>query len=80
MNDLITSVIRTITPTIVGALLAWATSKGVKFDPNIEAQLVTILTVLFTSVYYSSVRLLEQKFPKAGVLLGSTKKLTYKKG
>lgn len=77
MSDFFTSLIRTYVPIIVGAVAGWLTAKGVHVDANAVAGLTAFLGGLFSAVYYLAVRLLEKKFPSAGVLLGSTKKPVY---
>lgn len=77
MNDLVTSIIRTVTPSIVGAVLAALASKGVELDAQAAANLTGFLTALFGGVYYVVVRLIEQRNPKAGILLGKAKQPEY---
>lgn len=74
LREIIPSLIRTYTPTAVGALLAWLATLGVELDGAASTALVTGLTALFIAVYYTLARLVEQRKPKAGaVLLGSSK-------
>lgn len=77
MNDLIISFIRTIVPTIVGAVASYLTTKGIELDPETVAALATFLTGLFGSIYYALARLLEERFPNAGLLLGVRKTPIY---
>lgn len=77
MNDLVTSVIRTIVPSIVGAVGAFFASKGINVTEEQLATLVPALTTVFTGVYYLTARYLESKYSKAGLLLGSQKKPNY---
>jgi hypothetical protein len=42
-----------------------------------EADLTTAVTALVTGVYYVAARLLEQRWPAAGVLLGSRRQPAY---
>jgi hypothetical protein len=77
MNDLAISVIRTVVPTIVGAVLAFFASKGIELDASAAANLTGFLTAVFSGVYYVIVRLLEAKYPKAGILLGKAKTPEY---
>jgi hypothetical protein len=57
------SLLRTITPVIVGILLGWAAKVG--FD--LPAGAVTeIVTVVLTATYYLLVRTLEQEWPIVG--------------
>lgn len=77
MNDFIISQIRTAVPLLVGALVSWLATKGLKFDAGSTAGVISFLTALFGYTYYLIVRTLEAKFPKFGWLLGVAKKLTY---
>ncbi len=77
MNDLVTSIIRTVTPSIVGAILAVLTSAGIDLDAAAAANLTGFLTALFGGLYYVIVRLIEQRKPKAGILLGKAKQPEY---
>ena len=77
MNDLVTSFIRTYVPVIVGSLIAWLAARGINVDEQTSGAAVTALTGAIILAYYTVVRLLERKFPKIGVLLGSSKKPEY---
>ena len=72
MSTLIPSLIRTYVPVLVGSLIAWLVTLGVEVDDALQTGLVTALTGLLIAVYYTAVRLLERKWPKVSVLLGST--------
>lgn len=66
------SFVRTVVPIIVGAVLGMFTANNVTVDPEFEAALTGLLTVVFSGVYYLAVRLLEVYVaPKFGLLLGS---------
>lgn len=80
MSDFIISQIRTYVPLIVGAIVAWLTTKGIKINPSDASTVVPFLTAVFSGLYYTIVRLLESKFPQMGWLLGIAKKVTYTKG
>lgn len=78
MSDTVIAQIRTIVPIAVGALLTWlATKFKIVIDEQTQTQLVLGLQGLITAVYYSVVRILEDRFPQLGILLGSTKKPVY---
>lgn len=77
MNDFITSLIRTYVPIAVGAVASYFLTLGVELDANAQLGLVTFLTAVLQGVYYLLARLLEQRFPQFGFLLGSTKKPEY---
>ena len=77
MNDLVISVIRTVVPSIVGAVLAMLTARGIELDAEAAANLTGFLTALLGGVYYLVVRFIETKNPKWGVLLGKAKQPEY---
>jgi hypothetical protein len=78
MNNLITSLIRTYVPIIVGSVISFlAVEHGFAVEPDIQNQLVAGLTGVIIAAYYLVARLLERKFPELGVLLGSKQKPTY---
>jgi hypothetical protein len=77
MSDFATSLIRTITPMIVGYVLAALASAGVKLDDAAAANLGAFMAALFSALYYAVVRIIEKTHPQAGLLLGSVKKVTY---
>lgn len=57
------SVIRTLVPLIVGALIAQAARIGLDLP---EAALTELVTVLVTAVYYVLARLVEEHRPRLG--------------
>jgi len=74
LREIIPSLIRTYTPTAVGAFLAWLATLGVQIDGAGATALQGGLTALFIAAYYTLARVIEQRKPKAGaVLLGSSK-------
>lgn len=77
MNDIITSLVRTYVPVIVGSVIAWLAARGINVDEATSGAAVTALTGAIILAYYTIIRLLERKFPKIGVLLGSAKKPEY---
>lgn len=77
MGDFVTSLIRTYVPILVGQVAAWLALKGVQLDEQTVVAATAALGGLLSAVYYLVVRLIEQKFPQIGVLLGSTKKPEY---
>ena len=64
------SIVRTITPVIVGQIAAYLATIGVVLPDDVMSAVTVVFGFIFTSVYYIVVRWLEQKFPKIGVLLG----------
>lgn len=77
MNDLITSLIRTWTPIIVGQIIGFLTAQGIDVGVDAIAGLTAFLGALFSGLYYLIVRLIERKYPQAGILLGRAKKVEY---
>ena len=73
MNTLALSLIRTYAPILVGALASWLLTVGLDIDSETQAGLVIFLTGLLQAVYYTVVRVAEQRFPGIGVLLGAAK-------
>jgi len=78
MNNYFTSLIRTVVPIVVGALVTWLVTLGVQIDAETQTGLIVGLTGLLTAVYYTVVRLLEKKWPKLGILLGKATTPDYK--
>lgn len=77
MSDFVTSLIRTYVPIVVGALVAWLSSKGIAIDPSDVVGFTAFLGAAFSGLYYLIARLLERRFPQLGFLLGSAKKPEY---
>jgi len=77
VSDLITSLIRTAVPTIVGAIVSYLTVVGIQTPHGVAEWLISVLFFAFTLGYYAIVRLLENKYPKIGWLLGNPAKPTY---
>jgi hypothetical protein len=72
------SVVRTLFPLIVGAVIAFLVKSGIPTAGDFTETLTTLLTVAFSGVYYIAVRLLETYVtPKFGWLLGLAKTVTY---
>ena len=67
------SILRTLVPVAVGAVIGWLASAGITADPQLEAALGAALTAAGTAAYYVVARLLEVHVsPHFGWLLGST--------
>lgn len=80
MKPLFDSLVRTFTPIIVGAVLGWFTTSGIKLDPEFETALTLVIGALFAGLYYLGVRLFELYVsPKFGWLLGLAKQPDYYK-
>jgi len=79
MKALWDSIVRTIVPIIVGAVIGWATTQGIALDPEFEVSLILAITAAFQGIYYILVRLFELYVsPKFGWLLGLAKAPEYK--
>lgn len=66
-KDVGKSLIRTVTPFVTAWVAAYVAQKGFDIDPEVvSGEFVT----LAGAVWYSAVRFLEQRWPKAGWLLG----------
>ncbi len=82
MKDLQASLIRTVVPYIVGAIIAFFARHNINLDNLFAEDLTNVLAVLLGSLYYLVVRILEVKLPKntwVSWLLGSPKLPTYSK-
>lgn len=77
MGNFVTSLIRTYVPIAVGAVIAWLAARGIDIDPAHADGLVAFLAALFSGLYYSIVRWLEQRFPQIGWLLGYARQVKY---
>lgn len=64
------SVVRTGVPLLVGAGVSFAAAKGIHISPDTEAQLVVLLGALAGALYHWLVRVLEERWPRCGWLLG----------
>jgi hypothetical protein len=73
MTVFVISLVRTFVPTVVGALFVWLASFGIEVPEDGRVGLTSFLFVLFTGLYYLVVRLLEERFPQLGILLGFAK-------
>ena len=78
MSDFVTSQIRTYAPIAVGGFISWLTTLGLEIDPQTQAGMIIAFTGVVQALYYLVVRLLERVYPKAGVLLGSSKTPEYR--
>lgn len=62
------SVIRTVVPLVLGSLVGWLATRGVRVDVT---AVTTIVDATLGGLYYVVVRAIEQRWPKAGWLLGA---------
>ena len=78
MNDYIIGHIRTYVPILVGFALTWlARELGIVLDDTTEANVIGAAVGLGAAVYYALVRLLAERWPWAGNLLGVNKAPAY---
>lgn len=61
------SILRTLTPILVGYFAAWPVAKALGLTDD---QITSLITAVVTAAYYLLVRLLEQFAPQFGWLLG----------
>ena len=71
------SIIRTVVPWVMGWLITALALIDVTITDDQQASLRSLLQLVITALYYGVARLLEQHFPWASWLLGSTKQPTY---
>lgn len=64
------SIVRTIIPIAVGQIVAFVATLGIEVTPDQEAAFTTVLGFVAAALYYLIIRILEQKFPWMGALLG----------
>jgi hypothetical protein len=75
-KDYTASVVRTVTPLLVGLILAIVGTEVAGFDEN---TLTPVIAAVVAAVYHAVVRALEEKWPKLGMLLGWDVTPTYTK-
>lgn len=75
-QDFGAAIIRTAVPYISALIVTKLASNGINAD---VAQVNAAAVTIGGSIWYMLVRVLEQKWPKAGWLLGSPKQPTYEK-
>lgn len=81
-SDVIPSLIRTYVPLGVGVVASWLATRGFGLDAQTQAGLVALLTGVLTALYYTGVKLLEQRYPVIGTIflgLGLKAKPVYHK-
>lgn len=62
---------------LVGTVSSYLITKGVEVTPELQIQLIGLLTSVISLAYYSLARLLETKYPKLGIMLGIPKTPIY---
>jgi len=74
LSDYGTSIVRTVTPFVVGTAVAWAAKVG--FDLDTET-VTPIATIAIGAAYYAVVRKIEESKPEVGKLLGKAVQPVY---
>lgn len=78
MKALWDSIVRTIVPIVVGAVISYFVTAGIELDPEFEGALFLVVTGALQGVYYIAVRLFETYVsPKFGWLLLVAKQPAY---
>lgn len=75
--NVVPSVIRTGVPVLVGVGVSFAAAKGIHISPELESQIVVLIGAAAASVYHWVVRLLEERWPHCGWLLGIARSPDY---
>lgn len=73
MNPFAASLVRTITPLVVGSILSLLAKIGLNIDLEGQQALSTLIDSAFIGGYYLVIRLVETKVPQVGWLLGLAK-------
>lgn len=68
LSDYGRSVIRTVVPLLVGAIVGFFATKGIDVD---RTALTSVLDAVIGGAYYLVIRAIEKKHPSAGYLLGA---------
>lgn len=71
------ALIRTYTPMIVGALITYLATLGIKVDSDTQAALVLAVGSTIQAAYYTAAHYLETKWPVFSILLGSNATPSY---
>ena len=67
MTPVVRNIVRTAVPAVVGAVLTWIT----KLSAHLTPSEVAVVFPIATTLYYSAIRLLEEKYPRLSWLLGA---------
>ena len=74
VSDVGTSMIRTVVPIVVGLIVALAAKAGFNVT---SASITPVVASGAAAVYYVAVRMLELRWPRLGLLLGSATQPVY---
>lgn len=75
-NSLVSQIIRTGVPALVGAVASWLATMNIVLNDEIRNAAVLFGSVLATVLYYSAIAWLEKRYPTLSILLGSRKQPT----
>lgn len=73
MTTFVISLIRSNVAPLVGALATWLIQLGLEVPEDAKQGLITFLFFFLSGIYYLIVRLLEERFPQVGIMLGYAK-------
>jgi hypothetical protein len=65
------NLIRTYVPVVVGSGISWLISHGIQVTTPTKAALIALLTSTLIAGYYTVLRVLEERWPSIGLLLGA---------
>jgi len=71
METLGINLIRTYVPLAVGLAISWLVAHGVHIDTQAKFAVSGAMTTVISGAYYTVVRVLEERWPAIGVLLGA---------
>lgn len=77
MNDVVTSIVRTLAVLAAGSLITWGVRQGVPVDASVQQPLTELLVAVFGAAYYVVARILENWHPSFGWMLGAPRQPTY---
>lgn len=81
LGDLITSLVRSAVPVVVGSAFTYAATKWhIVLSPSSQDGAILACGVVAINGYNAAARALEHRWPKLGILLGIAKAPVYKKG
>ncbi|THA72562.1 hypothetical protein E6R60_26910 [Streptomyces sp. A0642] len=69
--------VRTIAPIVVGAVLSFLTTRGIEVSSETRDYLTLGTAGVLGSTYYVALLALESRWPRLGILLGSTARPIY---
>lgn len=67
IRDRLRAIVRTVTAVVAGHVAAWVVVRSAGIS---AADVVDLLNILCTTIYYTAVHLAESRWPRVGALLG----------